>query len=259
MPERTLRDARTVFDYEDSVDLDAEFASALGGDAVTIQQDARGRRREIADWGGDELFGGRVPRRRFARTGAPDDGHAEPPHAGAQSRRPRGRFARDERPVVSSADEGAVGRSPDERRVARPAHTRRTGGSADTRPSGRSVDERRAGRSADAPHAGPRERAVDHATEPDPTPTAPATAAAVLERAAPALARAPRAPAGERRTVRIGGTGAADPFPLPPARRRPPRPVHERVGARPDRAAMWAFALCLVLLLVAILTATGLG
>jgi hypothetical protein len=39
------------------------------------------------------------------------------------------------------------------------------------------------------------------------------------------------------------------------SRRRPaPRP-HERLGARPDRIAMWAFALGLLLILIAVLSA----
>ena len=37
--------------------------------------------------------------------------------------------------------------------------------------------------------------------------------------------------------------------------RRPPRTAHERIGARPDRLAMWAFALGLLLIVIAVLTA----
>ena len=69
---------------------------------------------------------------------------------------------------------------------------------------------------------------------------------------------APAAPA-ERRTVRIGGRPEGS---LEAARsyrdrsqRRPPRRAHERLGARPDRIAMWAFALGLLLIIIAILTA----
>jgi hypothetical protein len=56
-----------------------------------------------------------------------------------------------------------------------------------------------------------------------------------------------------RRTVRINGRpgerGSAY------VARRPPRTVGERVGARPDRIAAWAFALGMLLIIVAIATA----
>ena len=63
----------------------------------------------------------------------------------------------------------------------------------------------------------------------------------------------------ERRTVRIGGRPegsleAARSF-RDRSRRPPPRRAHERLGARPDRIAMWAFALGLLLITIAILTA----
>jgi len=62
----------------------------------------------------------------------------------------------------------------------------------------------------------------------------------------------------ERRTVKIGGRPEGS---LEAARyqrdraRRPPRTAHERIGARPDRLAMWAVALGLLLILIAVLTA----
>jgi hypothetical protein len=59
-----------------------------------------------------------------------------------------------------------------------------------------------------------------------------------------------RAPARDRRTVVITGR--------PDARRRPTRrtyesslPVHARRGFKPDRVAMWAFTLGILLVLVA--------
>jgi hypothetical protein len=64
---------------------------------------------------------------------------------------------------------------------------------------------------------------------------------------------APRGDAPARRTVRITGRPGALAEPRP-ARRRPPRTVGERVGTRPDRIAAWAFALGMLLILVAILT-----
>jgi hypothetical protein len=59
-----------------------------------------------------------------------------------------------------------------------------------------------------------------------------------------------------RRTVKIGGRPAE--FHGTPARsRRPPRAMHERLGPRPDRVAMWAFALGILLILIAIATANA--
>ena len=62
----------------------------------------------------------------------------------------------------------------------------------------------------------------------------------------------------ERRTVKIGGHPEGS---LEAARyqrdreRRPRRTAGERIGHRPDRIAMWAFALGLLLILIAVLTA----
>jgi hypothetical protein len=55
-------------------------------------------------------------------------------------------------------------------------------------------------------------------------------------------------------------TGRPEPLPLPrsvttPTRRRPARTPAEWVGARPDRIVAWAFALGLLLILIAISTA----
>jgi hypothetical protein len=49
-----------------------------------------------------------------------------------------------------------------------------------------------------------------------------------------------------RRTVTIRGQVAARPAP-----RRPRRDPYDRVGSRPDRIAMWAVVLCVLLILVA--------
>jgi len=62
----------------------------------------------------------------------------------------------------------------------------------------------------------------------------------------------------ERRTVKIGGRpeGSLEAARYQRDRARRPRPTaHERVGHRPDRIAMWAFALGMLLILIAILTA----
>lgn len=62
----------------------------------------------------------------------------------------------------------------------------------------------------------------------------------------------------DRRTVEIRGRtvpASAVPRPLDLDRRRPPRRVTERVGPRPDRLALWALLMGLVLILVAVSTA----
>ena len=58
--------------------------------------------------------------------------------------------------------------------------------------------------------------------------------------------RAPSQVNGARRTVTIRGHGAESNLPARPALRR-----HERPGFRPDRAALWAVILGVVLILVA--------
>jgi hypothetical protein len=67
-----------------------------------------------------------------------------------------------------------------------------------------------------------------------------------------------RAPNG-RRTVVIRGQVAERnrPYTSTAQRHRPARRPSERVGHRPDRVAMWAFGLGLLLVLVAILSAAG--
>jgi len=56
-----------------------------------------------------------------------------------------------------------------------------------------------------------------------------------------------------RRTVTITGRGAERnlPWSTGESRRRPARLPHERAGFRPDRVAMWAVFLGILLLLVA--------
>lgn len=58
-----------------------------------------------------------------------------------------------------------------------------------------------------------------------------------------------RTSAPPRRTVVIRGQVA------PAPRRRPPRPLHERAGSRPDRVALWALLLGIALIVVAIISA----
>lgn len=82
------------------------------------------------------------------------------------------------------------------------------------------------------------------------------------ERTGEARRRADLADRGEpapRRTVEI--RGRPGPSPVAPvarpgaAQRRPPRRAVERVGTRPDRLAMWALLMGIMLILVAVGTA----
>jgi hypothetical protein len=66
--------------------------------------------------------------------------------------------------------------------------------------------------------------------------------------AAPHVAEVPA-----RRTVTIRGHGAERNLPWPDSpHRRPQRLAHERVGMRPDRVALWAVMLGILLVVVAI-------
>jgi hypothetical protein len=58
--------------------------------------------------------------------------------------------------------------------------------------------------------------------------------------------------------VKIQGRGAERNLPWPETtRRRPPRRAYERAGFRPDRLAMWAVMLGLLLVLVAVISGHG--
>jgi hypothetical protein len=74
---------------------------------------------------------------------------------------------------------------------------------------------------------------------------------------APATAR-PASLVAERRTVQITGRPGARALPrlVEVERRRPARRPAERVGARPERLALWAVVLCLFLILVAATSAS---
>jgi hypothetical protein len=70
--------------------------------------------------------------------------------------------------------------------------------------------------------------------------------------------RAVRVLSGERRTVTIRGRGAERyAAPVRSARERRPERRYERSGFRPDRAAMWAIVLGIMLIVVAAASAHG--
>ncbi|HEX8105515.1 MAG TPA: hypothetical protein VF533_23065 [Solirubrobacteraceae bacterium] len=107
-------------------------------------------------------------------------------------------------------------------------------------------------------HAGAHATRRAPSTNTSPAP-APATRPAPVEELVQArnAEYAPRPvtdPATGRRTVTV--TGRPGPAFAPrtsgPARRREPRTVEERIGARPDQVAAWAFALGVLLILIAL-------
>ena len=190
------------------------------------------RRRPVADWGvGEDMFE-HMPRNRFSRT-------AEAP--------PRERrFAREDADRRPRRDEdGDAGAREDTALDARAAREDAPAEPGESVPRGGVDDGRRTirvGKDEDLPS----EIAAIAADRDIPVDEPPA----------------PAAPTGEgipeRRTVKIGGRPEGS---LEAARyqrdraRRPPRTTHERIGARPDRIAMWAFALGLVLIIIAVLSA----
>jgi hypothetical protein len=118
------------------------------------------------------------------------------------------------------------------------------------------------------PRQRPQLRAIDGAREvrlfdgelAEEQPAAKEVATDVLMAEAPprpvtAAGGASVSPTPVRRAVKIQGRGAERNMPWPDATRRPPRRPYERHGFRPDRVAMWAVLLGLLLVLVAVLSA----
>jgi hypothetical protein len=184
------------------------------------EEEPRRRRRQVADWGvGEELFDG-MPGRRFERRG---DDHRIPRGGVDDGRRTiviaEGEAPKAERPEV--LDEEYASRQ--EALRAREQHDAVWAG-----------DEPFARKEVEPPLA--EERDLAEALAPEPRGSADGIVRGGVE---------------GRRTVKIGGRPAE----FHSAPRRPSRTVHERVGPRPDRIAAWAFALGLLLILIAIATA----
>lgn len=192
------------------------------------------RRRPVADWGvGDDVFES-LPRNRFSRAAeapprerrfAREDGERRPRD---EERRPRDeqRRPRDEERRLSAVED--AGEPPATAPEAAAGVPR--GGVDDGR---RTL---RIGKDEDVPSE---------------------IAAIAADRDIPSE-ELPVPPRPERRTVKIGGRPEGS---LEAARyerdraRRPRRTAGERIGHRPDRIAMWAFALGLLLIVIAVLTA----
>jgi hypothetical protein len=207
------------------------------------------RRRPVADWGvGDDVFE-QMPRNRFSRAAdAPprerrfaredgerprrDDGQRPRHDDGERPRRDDGEPERRLRAVENAPEAEAPGRE-------RPEEPPRDV------PRGGVDDGRRTLRIGSADDVPSEIAAItadrDISTE---------------EVAVPVPQKGQGDP--ERRTVKIGGRpeGSLEAARYQRDRARRPRPTaSERVGHRPDRVAMWAFALGLLLIVIAILTA----
>ncbi len=235
-------------------------------------------RRHVVDWGADDLFT-RMPRRRTVHTPPPLRARRpeplDPMHRPGSE--PTGRFERldgeapsagdvlssGRRFAASDRDDGTGDGVPYGRRFTSselrdgaspaPRRTASTDGDAET---GRPGTERRgdtgvaraaddgAARRTDA-GAARRDGVTPDAITPDAMTPDPWTDSVD--------GRWSDAPGG-RRTVVISGRpdGVARPR---PERYRPPRTVAERLGPRPERIVAWAFALGLLLIIIAIATA----
>jgi hypothetical protein len=207
------------------------------------------RRRPVADWGvGEELFD-HMPRRRFGREGEshrrrPGDHREEPeiPRGGTDDGRRTIVIGEDaelpEDPLAADAEDvfPDPARRADEEFASREEALRAHGVAPE--------EASRARGGGALPEDAPRARGV-----------APERGAAErASRAEEFASRADDAPVGGvegRRTVKIGGRpGEYE------RRSRPARTVNERIGARPDRLAAWAVGLGLLLILIAIATAS---
>ena len=228
MPEPEAR-RRAIYDHADD---DSRTAARSRRQLTDDDPRPLGRsRRQVADWGvGEELFDG-MPGRRFDRRGAehgPSSGGSTP-HGGAADGR---------RTIVITEDDVRLEDEAPAEEFAR----------REDALEARRHDEVWAG---DEPFAeGP---------APDPY-------ASAVEAFAPGGRFAEEPPASTRsepdgiarggiegrRTVKIGGRPAE--FHPSPARRSS-RTIHERLGPRPDRIAAWAFALGILLILIAVATA----
>jgi hypothetical protein len=189
-------------------------------DHETEETRSGARRRPVADWGvGEELFD-HMPRRRFGRPSDP----------GRRDQHPRERTGSARAEDFQASDASDASERP-ARASERPAASR----------------ERATGAAADRLAAAPTEDLGAPASAPaqDGPPAAPPSAA-VAEPAARVDA------VDGRRTIVIGRSVESTSLARRPRR---PRTVGDRVGHRPDRLAMWAVALGMLLILIAILTA----
>jgi hypothetical protein len=197
---------------------DVRFVDEAPAEEFASRADAlRARRRHDEIWAGNEPFADDEP---FAEARDEPSGRAFA--AAAEAFEAGGRFA--ERPSA------APDRSEPEDNVRGGASRRRT------------VPE---------PEGNVRGGLAGRRTVPEPEDTLRGGLAG--RRTVPEPERIVRGGVEGRRTVKIGGRPAE--FHPAPGRRRPSRTMHERLGPQPDRIAAWAFALGILLILIAIATA----
>jgi hypothetical protein len=205
----------------------------------TEEEEPRRRRRQIADWGvGEELFDG-MPGRRFERRG---EDHRIPRGGVDDGRRTIVIADGETRPAAGPVEDvDAEFASREEALRARQEHDAVWAGDEPFADEAHEEDEQ------------PLAEERDLAEEPF-VSEAPRASGPVAYDRADGIARTDSIVRGGvegRRTVKIGGRPTE--FHSAPVRRRT---VHERVGPRPDRIAAWAFALGLLLILIAIATAS---
>jgi hypothetical protein len=185
------------------------------------------RRRQVADWGvGEEIFD-HMPGRRFERR----------PHQDI----PRGEVEDGRRTIVIETGDDELPAA-----ARQPAATDEEFASRDEAIRARRADDELwGGDEPFAPRAEPTRDDDDETEFAEPEDASAHTDGIV------------RGGVAGRRTVKIGGRPAEFHGPPARARQRPPRAMHERLGPRPDRVAMWAFALGILLILIAIATANA--
>jgi hypothetical protein len=199
------------------------------------------RRRQVADWGvGEELFDG-MPGRRFDRRPHRESARAEPP----RDEMSRGDAADGRRTIVIETGDDELpleSLEPAEEEFA----------SRDEALRAREADDELW--AGDEPFADREPEPVAEAGTLEDTVEFDALAAEPPLEPAPRVEAAVRGGVEGRRTVKIGGRPAEFYGPPARARQRPSRSVHERLGPRPERIAAWAFALGILLILIAIAT-----
>jgi hypothetical protein len=231
MPEHEAR-RWAVYDHADD---DGRPASRSRRQVADGDSRPTGRsRRPVADWGvGEELFDG-MPGHRFDRRG---DDHG-PARGGSI---PRGGASDGRRTIVISEDDV---RFEDE------APADEFASREDALRARRRHDEIWAG---DEPFAD--EPSAAAATDPYADAAEAFGPGGRFAEETPAKPSRPddivRGGVEGRRTVKIGGRPAE----FHPTPNRRTRAMHERLGPRPDRIAAWAFALGILLILIAIATA----
>jgi hypothetical protein len=199
------------------------------------------RRRQVADWGvGDEIFD-HMPGRRFERR----------PHRDI----PRGEAADGRRTIVIETGDAELPAA-----APQPAAADDEFASRDEAIRARRADDELWG--GDEPFARHTEPAIDEESEfvaasGGQHDTGEFARVESLDPPAAHTDGIVRGGQAGRRTVKIGGRPAEFHGQPAGARQRPPRAMHERLGPRPDRVAMWAFALGILLILIAIATANA--